>query len=59
MGKSAGTEGYPQSLREKYSRWTEEGREPHRPLIPSPRTPQPETLRQGQGTENQVLEVSF
>ena len=40
------TEG-PQSLRKKHNSWTEEGkaeREPHRPLVPPSRTPQPVTL---------------
>ena len=46
-------EGEPLSLRENCSSWTEEGkaeRELHKPLVPPPRTPQPETLRWGLGT---------
>ena len=40
----------PQSLGEKLSSWTEEGkaeREPHRPLAPPPLTPQPEMRGRG------------
>ena len=47
MGRSAKTEG-PQSLREKQSSWTEEGKaekEPHPPRASPLRTPQPEMLR--------------
>ena len=48
-----------QSLRENHSSWTEEGkaeREPQRPLVPPPGTPQPEMLGRGLGTETQALE---
>ena len=51
----------PPILGEKHSSWTEEGkaeREPQRPLIPHPKTPQPETLGWGLDTETQALEVS-
>ena len=47
MGRSADTK-KPQSLREKCSSWIEEDkaeREPQRPSVPPPRTPQPEMLR--------------
>ena len=47
----------PQSLGEKLSSWTEEGkaeREPHRPLAPPPLTPQPEMRGRGLGTEIQA-----
>lgn len=60
-GRSAETKGY-QSLREKHSSWTEEGkaeRELHRPWIPPPRTPQPENLSATeQGTEIQAPDIS-
>ena len=59
MGRSAETE-VPQSLREKCSSWTEEGkakRELQRPSVPPPRTPQPEMLRRELGSETQALEV--
>ena len=49
MGRSADTK-KPQSLREKCSSWIEEDkaeREPQRPSVPPPRTPQPEMLRRG------------
>jgi len=51
----------PQSLTEKCSSWTEEGkaqRKPHRPSVPPSRTPQPETLGMGLSVETQALEVS-
>ena len=57
-GRSAKREG-PQSLREKCSSWTEEGkaeREPHRPLVPPPKTSQLEMLKQRLGTETQAPE---
>ena len=60
MWRSAKTEG-PQSLREKHSRWTEEGKaekEPQRPSVPPTQIPQPETLKRGLGTETQALDVS-
>ena len=44
-------EGEPQSLKEKHSSWTEEGKaekEPQRPSVSPPGTQQPETLRRGQ-----------
>ena len=41
-------EGEPQSLGEKHSSWSEEGKaEPHRPSVPQPSAPQPETLCMG------------
>ena len=49
----------PQSLRKKHISWIEEDkaeRELHKPLVPLPRTPQPEILGWGLGAENQVLE---
>ena len=36
----------------------EKQREPHRPLVPLPRSPQPETLRRELGTETRAPEVS-
>ena len=53
-------EGDPQSLGEKGSSWTEEGKaekEPHRPSVPPPGTTQPETLGWELGTETWALEV--
>ena len=63
MGRSAKTEREPQtqSPKEKFSSWTEEGRaerEPHKPLVPPPQTPQPETLGPCMGAETQALEVN-
>ena len=59
MERSAEME-VPQSHGEKYSSQTEQGkgeRELHKPLVPPPRTLEPETLRQGLGTETQASEV--
>ena len=54
MRKSARTDREPQSLGEKCSNPSEEGkakREPQRTSVPLPGKPQPKTLRQGLGTE--------
>lgn len=61
MGRSAGTEGETQKLREKCSRQTEVGKAERKlckASVPPPKTLQPETLRQGFGTETQASEVS-
>ena len=55
MGRSAGTERESQSLREKHSSQSEEGkaeREQHR-------VPQPETFRQGLGADTCTLKGQF
>ena len=60
MGRSAKMERKPQSIREKCSSWTEEGkieRDLHRPSVPLPRTAPPETLGWRLGAENQAMEV--
>ena len=60
MGKSAAANRGPQSLEEKCSSQTEEGkteRELHRPLVPLP-GPQPKTIRLGMGAEIRVMWVS-
>ena len=60
MERSDEMEG-PQSLREKCSSWTEEGkaeRKSQRPSVPLLRIPQPKRLRRGLGTETQAPEVS-
>ena len=51
----------PQSLGEKHSSWTEEGKAegaPHKPSVPLPGTSWTETLRRGLDAKTQVLRVT-
>ena len=60
LGRSARTKGESQSLREKCSCWTEEGKAERaaQTIGTLPQMPQPEMLGQGLGTQTQPREVN-